>query len=151
MFTSAAGNPMDSPIDIGGGSGGAALNFYTNSNVKSIYIQWDDFSGPGCQSPYGQVVVVKMFSAINTGGVFIGAVAYQHVDNRLAAGTIRNYPGGAYWSVQVGTMLSSLCGSGCCYAGVHTHMERDGGDTNTFLCNAAITGGGGTWIYHWAY
>jgi len=153
-FNGAAGNPMGSPIDVGGGSAGADLYFYTNGAVGSVYTQLDDFSSSTCLSPLGQVVVVKLFAGVNASGTFIGAVAYQHVTDRVAAGSIFNGPGpnpNALWGIRVGAMAAS-CGNGCCYNGVHSHMERDGGNTNSFYCNQQVSGGaGGTWIYHWGF
>jgi len=69
-FNSAAGNPMGSPMDVGGGSAGDDLYFYTNGAVGSVYTQLDDFSGGSCPSPLGQVVVVKLFAGSNAGGTF---------------------------------------------------------------------------------
>lgn len=152
MFTSAAGTPMGAPIDLGGGSGGGDVTFWTNSNVQSVTVQQFSYASQSCPTPWGDGVVVKMFSQKYAGGVYIGGVAYQHLGNRTAPGTY-NITSSPYWGLKVGTFAPDTCSGNCvCYKGVHTHMERDGGSSNGFSCGQAIYGGGGgTWVYHWVY
>ncbi len=143
-----------SPVDIGGASSGDTLWFYANCPVKSINAE--QFTG-GCpgqsnSSQWAQSLKITMYDNFGGSGSQLGVVVYHHVANRVSGVINNSDPTGClynhYCAIPIGYFTSN-CGCSC-YSGVHVHMQRGGGSTESMSCGQSLTGGGGgSAIYRW--
>lgn len=132
------------PIDIGRPNNDVtSIYFHGSSNIKSIRIShYNDICGP---SPWRDGVIVELYGQLNA-QCYIGAVFYGHVNNRIDEGVYNAN------SIKIGDACPDNCNcnqNGLCSSGVHVHMERSGGYSNSFGCYDPIYAGS-TWIYRWA-
>jgi len=126
------------PIDVSG-SQGNSLYFYGSSLVKSI--RTTRVSGV-CESdpaPWTDGVKVEFFADINA-QCPIGTVSYGHVKNRISDGVYNTA------TKKIGE-LPADCDCGCS-SGIHVHMQRTGGSSQSFSCYQWLYAGS-TWLYRW--
>jgi hypothetical protein len=126
---------FDDPLDIGG-SGGTVLRFYaTTLYVKSIRTRR---VGWICQDttliPYTYGVVATLY-ANTAGNQYIGEVMYGHLQDsgRVADGLYTNF-----YSLQIGKIIGTTCGTCSCYPAQHIHVEHKNGVRRDFSCCTCV-------------
>lgn len=126
------------PIDISG-SAGNSLYFYGSSLIKSIKTRRVTGVCASDPAPWTDGVVVEFYGQINA-QCYIGSVGYGHVQNRISDGVYNTN------TKKIGE-LPPDCACGCS-RGVHVHMQRTNGFSNSFSCWQQLYAGS-TWIYRW--
>lgn len=138
------------PIDIGRPSNTVTSIYYCGSSlIKSIKVLplYQDICGP---APWSDGVKVELYCQLYAQG-YIGAVFYGHVNNPIIQPGDPNPQIHNTTFIKIGDTPADNCGCNqgrCCYCGVHVHMERSGGSSNSFYCGQPIYAGS-TWIYRW--
>jgi hypothetical protein len=130
------------PIDV---AGTGTIYFYCNyPTVKSVHVTTDFLCCPGQANNYRQTVTIKLYANQN-GICYLGAVRYGHINLNLElANGLQNITRSNY---RIGTTVSpKLCDSGCCYVGIHLHMQRESG-ISLVTCSQQNINAGTTAIY----
>jgi hypothetical protein len=136
------GNGSD-PVDV---AGIGTIYFYCNyPTVQSVHVAVGTLCcGSGDPTNYRQTVTIQLYGHQN-GGCLLGAVRYGHMNLNMELTTgLQNITKTTY---RLGTTISTkLCDSGCCYTGIHVHMQRSGG-TTLVNCGQQNINAGTTAIY----
>lgn len=131
------------PVDV---AGSGTIYFCCNyPTVQSVYVTVGTLCClTGHPDNYRRTVTIDLYAQQN-GGCYLGSVRYGHMNLNLELPTgLRNITK-SQWRLG-STVGTKLCDSGCCYTGVHVHMQRNGGST-LVTCNQQAINVGTTAIY----
>jgi hypothetical protein len=107
-------------VDISG-TGDIYLRISNYLLIRSVRITPYLYCAPGCADKYRRIMACELYQNQNLGGVYIGKVAFGHVDSPVyGSATTVNLSGN---SLKLGTVPAN---DGTCptyYTGAHSHME----------------------------
>ena len=127
------------PIDISG-SQGNSIYFYGSADIKSIRTtRVSRVCADTTLIPWTDGVVVDIYGQLY-GQCYLGSVGYGHLEERVADGLYNSN------TLKLGK-LPANCNCGCS-SGIHVHMQRTNGSSNSFSCYQQLYAGS-TWVYRW--
>ena len=135
-------------IDIAGVND-VFLRINSYSVVGSVKVIEEFYCAPGCADKYRRIITCELWQYQNLGGVYIGRVAFGHIDAPQYTGTqtVNMYSN----LIRIGSVPSGTCGS--YYTGAHSHIEYNPSPSTGQLAPLSCYNSIGTsdWMYRITY